>query len=118
MPRRCSQPASPSACHSAASQKVTCTEDRSSWPQACAQACGSLDLSSVHVTFCEAAEWEGLGEAGWLQRLGMQFHWDNPGYATFEDFLAALSSRKRKVIRRERRDARGPGFTLEDAARA
>ena len=39
---------------------------------------------------------EELGEAGWLQRLGMQFHWNNEGYATFEDFLGALASRKRK----------------------
>ena len=46
-----------------------------------AQACGQFGLSSVHVTFCEEAEWEALGEAGWLQRLGTQFHWQNAGYA-------------------------------------
>src|SRR6516225_9452542 len=50
------------------------------------QACRSLDLSSVHVTFCTEAEWEGLGHSGWLQRLGMQFHWENAGYRDFEDF--------------------------------
>ena len=44
-----------------------------------AQACGQLGLSSVHVTFCEEAEWEALGEAGWLQRLGTQFHWQQRG---------------------------------------
>jgi len=64
-----------------------------------------LGCSSTHVTFCTETEWQILGEAGWLQRLGTQYHWDNPGYASFEDFLAVLSSRKRKVIRRERRDA-------------
>jgi predicted N-acyltransferase len=64
-----------------------------------------LDCSSVHATFCTQAEWEILGEAGWLQRLGTQFHWENAGYGSFEDFLAALSSRKRKAIKRERRDA-------------
>ena len=64
-----------------------------------------LGCSSTHVTFCTDTEWQILGEAGWLQRLGTQYHWDNPGYASFEDFLAVLSSRKRKVIRRERRDA-------------
>ncbi|MGH7154265.1 MAG: peptidogalycan biosysnthesis protein, partial [Acetobacteraceae bacterium] len=69
------------------------------------QACRQLRLSSVHVTFCSQAEWHDLGEAGWLQRIGMQFHWENAGYTSFEDFLAALSSRKRKVLRRERRDA-------------
>ena len=64
-----------------------------------------LNCSSAHVTFCTRAEWNALGRAGWLQRLGMQFHWHNHGYGSFEDFLAALSSRKRKAIRRERREA-------------
>jgi predicted N-acyltransferase len=76
------------------------------------QACRSLDLSSVHVTFCTEDEWAELGQAGWLQRLGMQFHWENAGYASFEDFLGALSSRKRKVLRRERRDANAAGLTF------
>ncbi|HEY1856125.1 GNAT family N-acetyltransferase [Acidocella sp.] len=64
-----------------------------------------LDCSSVHATFCAEAEWQALGDAGWLQRLGTQFHWENDNYKTFDDFLGALSSRKRKVIKRERRDA-------------
>jgi predicted N-acyltransferase len=77
---------------------------------ALAQACRELDLSSVHVTFCNEAEWHALGESGWLQRLGMQFHWRNAGYGTFDDFLGALASRKRKAIRRERRDANDAGL--------
>ena len=76
------------------------------------QACRELNLSSVHVTFCTEAEWTALGEAGWLQRLSMQFHWENQGYSSFEDFLAALSSRKRKTLRRERRDANAAGLTF------
>jgi predicted N-acyltransferase len=80
---------------------------------ALAQACGELGLSSVHVTFCTEGEWQALGEAGWLQRLGVQFHWSNEGYAGFEDFLGALSSRKRKQVKRERRDAAGSGFVLK-----
>jgi hypothetical protein len=76
------------------------------------QACKSLDLSSVHVTFCTQDEWTELGEAGWLQRVGMQFHWENAGYGSFDDFLGALSSRKRKVLRRERRDANAAGLTF------
>jgi hypothetical protein len=76
------------------------------------QACSALDTSSVHVTFCQAEEWEALGQEGWLQRIGMQFHWENAGYATFDDFLGALSSRKRKVLRRERRDANAAGLTF------
>jgi predicted N-acyltransferase len=77
------------------------------------QAATQLGCSSVHATFCTADEWAELGEAGWLQRLGTQFHWDNQGYATFDDFLAALSSRKRKAIKRERRDAAGAGLTFK-----
>ncbi len=74
------------------------------------QACDELGLSSAHVTFCTREEWDALGEAGWLQRVGMQFHWENAGYADFEGFLAALASRKRKSIRRERRDAQNCGL--------
>jgi hypothetical protein len=76
------------------------------------QACQSTGTSSVHVTFCTKDEWDALGEAGWLQRTGMQFHWQNEGYADFEGFLGALSSRKRKVLRRERRDANAAGLTF------
>ena len=77
---------------------------------ALAQACSELGLSSVHATFCTEDEWNALGEAGWLRRMGMQFHWDNKGYSTFDDFLGALSSRKRKSLRRERRDANACGL--------
>jgi len=69
-------------------------------------------LSSAHVTFLTRAEWDLLGSRGYLQRTDQQFHWENAGYATFEDFLAALNSRKRKTIRRERKEAVGPGITL------
>ena len=78
--------------------------------RALAQAGDELGVSSVHATFCTEAEWTELGQAGWLRRMGMQFHWDNPGYASFDDFLAALSSRKRKNLRRERRDANSCGL--------
>lgn len=80
--------------------------------QALTQACQALGTSSVHATFCTGAEWDALGEAGWLQRLGTQFHWANPGYGTFDDFLGALASRKRKVLKRERRDVAESGLTL------
>ncbi len=59
-------------------------------------------LSSAHATFVEEAELEMFRAAGWLVRTGMQFHWTNQGYASFDDFLAALASRKRKAIRKER----------------
>ena len=78
--------------------------------EALVQACEQLDLSSVHTTFCTETEWSELGEAGWLRRMGVQYHWDNQGYANFDDFLAALASRKRKSLKRERRDANACGL--------
>ncbi|MBI1418726.1 MAG: GNAT family N-acetyltransferase [Limimaricola sp.] len=66
-------------------------------------------LSSLHVTFCTEAEALAGAEMGLLARTGQQFHWENPGYGSFEDFLAELSSRKRKMIRKERAEAQGFG---------
>jgi predicted N-acyltransferase len=60
------------------------------------------DLSSVHATFLQAQDRAAFEAAGWLIRIGCQYHWRNDGYATFDDFLGALSSRKRKDIRKER----------------
>ena len=67
--------------------------------------CERLDASSLHITFLTESEWTRMGQAGLLQRQDQQYHWHNDGYASFEDFLAALSSGRRKTIRRERRDA-------------
>ncbi len=61
-----------------------------------------LKVSSVHVTFATEAEHTLMADKGLMPRLSEQFHWKNEGYASFDDFLAALSSRKRKTIRRER----------------
>ena len=69
--------------------------------------------SSVHVTFARDAEWQFLAERGFLQRTDQQFHFHNPGYDTFDDFLATLNSRHRKAIKRERRDALAAGITIE-----
>lgn len=70
-------------------------------------------LSSLHVTFCTGEEAEALaGAEGVLHRVTQQFHWENNGYASFEDFLAQLSSRKRKMIRKERETARASGLTI------
>jgi predicted N-acyltransferase len=70
-------------------------------------------VSSLHVTFPRHEEWTRLGAAGFLQRQGQQFHWENRGYQSFDEFLAALNSRKRKQIRRERRDALEGGIEVE-----
>jgi predicted N-acyltransferase len=61
--------------------------------------------SSVHITFPEVQEWQALGNAGFLQRTGQQFHFFNTGYASFDEFLSGLASRKRKTIRNEREAA-------------
>jgi hypothetical protein len=70
------------------------------------------EVSSLHATFLQEATWQRLGDAGFLQRKGYQFHWSNNGYASFDDFLGALSSRKRKAIRKERREAVAAGLTI------
>ena len=63
-------------------------------------------LSSAHVTFVDDAGLAECSARGWLIRDGLQFHWFNRGYASFDGFLGALSSRKRKAIRKERALAR------------
>jgi predicted N-acyltransferase len=65
------------------------------------------------VTFLTKPEWDALGARGYLQRTDQQFHWENADYASFEDFLAALNSRKRKTIRRERKEALAPGISID-----
>ncbi len=62
-------------------------------------------LSSAHATFVAEDQLNYFRDAGWLIREGVQFHWANQGYREFDDFLAALSSRKRKNIRKERATA-------------
>ncbi|MCP4386608.1 MAG: N-acetyltransferase [Hyphomicrobiales bacterium] len=69
-------------------------------------------LSSLHVTFADESDWRILGSAGFLLRTAQQYHFFNDGYGNFDDFLAALASRKRKGIRRERRDARADGIEI------
>jgi len=71
-----------------------------------------FSASSVHVNFSDEETWRDLGECGFLQRLGHQFHWINRGYESFEEFLGALSSRKRKNIRKERNSVAKAGVTL------
>ena len=73
----------------------------------------AVQASSVHVTFANVADAEALGGAGFARRTGEQFHFINEGYADFDAFLAALASRKRKAIKRERRDALGDEVTID-----
>ncbi|WP_395697497.1 GNAT family N-acetyltransferase [Methylocella sp.] len=74
---------------------------------------GKADASSIHVTFPTREEWEALGAAGFLLRTGQQFHFLNKGYGDFAGFLDDLASRKRKMIRRERRQALAGGIDID-----
>jgi uncharacterized protein len=67
--------------------------------------CGLSKASSAHVTFAREADWRFLASHGFLQRTDQQFHWQNHGFANFDDFLATLNSRHRKAIKRERRES-------------
>jgi len=69
--------------------------------------------SSLHLTFLTREEWERAGKFGFLRRTDQQFHWFNQGYGSFDDFTASLTSRKRKLIKRERRGARAEGISIE-----
>ena len=67
--------------------------------------CGRFGASTLGVNFPTGEEWRFMGQRGLLLRQNQQYHWFNAGYGTFDDFLAALSSSRRKTIRRERREA-------------
>ncbi|UTH43807.1 GNAT family N-acetyltransferase [Loktanella salsilacus] len=77
--------------------------------QGAVQVASDNELSSLHITFCTEAEALAGAEMGLMSRVGQQFHWVNRDYADFDRFLADLSSRKRKNIRRERAEAQGFG---------
>lgn len=72
-----------------------------------------LGVSSLHVTFLPERQWTRLGQSGFLQRTDQQFHWHNRGYKSFDDFLTDLSSRKRKMIRKERERAHENNVSVE-----
>jgi uncharacterized protein len=86
----------------------------------------STGLSSAHILFPDDEDLTALKSAGWLIRENVQFHWQNPGYVSFEDYLAALTQPKRKKIKAERRKVReanvstrmveGAEITQEDLA--
>jgi predicted N-acyltransferase len=71
------------------------------------------NASSIHATFLQESDLRALTSKGFLQRDDQQFHWFNDDYGSFEDFLGALASRKRKSIRRERREAMANGISIE-----
>ncbi|SIO51907.1 hypothetical protein SAMN05444722_2997 [Rhodovulum sp. ES.010] len=80
--------------------------------QGAVQLAAENGLSSLHVTFCTADEAKAGAAMGLLHRVTQQFHWENQGYTDFDAFLASLSSRKRKNIRKERATAQDFGGSI------
>jgi uncharacterized protein len=80
---------------------------------AVAELCRGNGLSSAHVNFCRADEHDPLAEAGFLPRTGLQYHWANPGCASFEEWLGGLRSKRRNQVRRERRELAEQRVTIE-----
>jgi len=72
-----------------------------------------LGMATLHVTFCSGDESKQMRDAGFLTRTGLQYHWHNRGYQTFDDFLGALNSRKRKNLRKERKQVLEAGYTFK-----
>jgi len=87
-------------------------EGRAALTRGALQLAAENNVSSVHITFCTEDEAEAGQRQGMLYRKTQQFHWVNDGYASIDDFLATLSSRKRKNIRKEREKANAFGGTI------
>ena len=88
-------------------------ETRNALLAAGAAAVKELNASSLHITFLTEDEWRDAGGLGYLQRTDQQFHWENRGYKTFDDFLDELSSSKRKNLRKERAAVREAGVEFD-----
>ncbi len=90
----------------AKSGAASCDEVRKELLAAIQSQAQSSGLSSAHILFPDEEDLSALKSAGWLIRENVQFHWQNPGYGSFEDYLAALTQPKRKKIKAERRKVR------------
>ncbi len=75
--------------------------------------CGEHGLSGVHVNFSHEGDTRPLVDEGYLLRVGFQYHWRNPGYRDFDDYLSRFRSKRRNQIRRERRAVGSAGVTVE-----
>ena len=85
---------------------------REALAQSMVEAAQRGNVSSLHVNFISKVDEAVLSAAGALTRRGLQFHWFNRGYRTYEEFLGALASRKRKQLRRERNEAKSSGLVI------
>lgn len=81
--------------------------------EAASQTTRSFGASSLHITFMTHEEWALAAACGYLRRTDQQFHWINKGYASFEDFLAGLTSSRRKTLRRERASIHTAGIEFD-----
>jgi len=94
--------------------------DRAGWLARLAEAlrelCLANELSGVHVNFCRADELAALEGAGWLARLGLQYHWTSRGWTSFEGYLGELRHKRRNQIRRELRELAAAGIAIETRA--
>ena len=80
--------------------------------QALIHVCRENKISSIHVNFCLDDERDALTEIGFMERAGIQFHWQNRGFRTFDDYLASFRSDRRNKIKRERRELPRQGITI------
>jgi predicted N-acyltransferase len=85
----------------------------SAFARAIPQLCGALPVSGAHVLFLPGSESAALAKLGYAERRGVQFHWENPGYDSFDDFLSRMSSKRRNQVKRERREMRDRGVEIQ-----
>jgi predicted N-acyltransferase len=99
---------------------VASGQDREAWTRRLAaclrELCAAHGFSGVHVNFCREDEREALERAGFLPRLGLQYHWRNDAYPSFDAYLERFRSKRRNQIRRERREVRAQGIAIETLA--
>ncbi len=88
-------------------------ETRAALLSTAAHAMERLNASSLHITFMDERDWSTAAACGFLQRTGQQFHWENKGYSSFDDFLNELSSSRRKNLRKERASVRDAGISFQ-----
>jgi uncharacterized protein len=93
-------------------------DDRALLARAVLQVARQLETSSLHILFPDEQDRQALAAAGFMLREGVQFHWENPGYADFDAFLASFKMDKRKKIRQDRRRVQDAGIRFEHLAGA
>jgi predicted N-acyltransferase len=91
-------------------------EDRRLLARAALQVARQLNTSSLHILFPDEQDRQALAEAGFMLREGVQFHWENAGYADFDAFLSSMKMEKRKKLKQDRRRVLDAGIAFEHLA--